>query len=176
MDLTLRDLDHLFRQPELDPLNGSFSTQSGVEAVLQRLKRARLPKSHQLRLSIQLPADQISTDTRAQVASALAAYAATRIAEEQESLHFLGRETRQSLRMGGLFLIACLTLAALVDYLNALPSFVQTLLRESLVIAGWVGLWHPLDLLLYAWWPSRYRISLLKHLETADVQLKPAYP
>ena len=172
MDLALSDIRYLFEAPEIDPLAGSHLGQSGVEMVLQRLKRAKLPKEGHLQLRISAPADQVSPAAQAQLASTLKAHAAARIAGEEEALFFLRRETRQSLRMGGLFLAACLILAALVDLLTILPPFLQALLRESLIIAGWVGLWHPLDLLLYSWWPSRYRIGLLKRLKTAEVQLQ----
>ena len=28
-----------------------------------------------------------------------------------------------------------------------------TLLRESLLIGGWVAMWKPLEIFLYDWWP-----------------------
>ena len=30
-----------------------------------------------------------------------------------------------------------------------------SLLRESLVIGGWVAMWRPLEIYLYDWWPRR---------------------
>ena len=48
---------------------------------------------------------------------------------------------------------------ACASYQIGLPSFSRKLLRESLVLAGWVGLWHPMELFLYAWWPDRERIG-----------------
>ena len=170
MVLALSDIRYLFEAPEIDPMAGSYMGLSGLEEILARLKRERLPRGGRLHLRISAPA---SDTNAAGIGAALSAYAAAQIAAEETNLQLIRRETAQSLRVGGLFLAACLILAALVDHLTLLPPFVQALLRESLVIAGWVGLWHPLDLLLYSWWPNRYRISLWKHVKAAEVSLQP---
>lgn len=172
--LSLSDLRYLFEAPAIDPARGSHLGRSGLDEVLLRMKRSRLPKGERMQLRIRLPAQQIGLDTAAELNATLSAYLSARIAGEEDELHFLRRETWQSLKVGGAFLIACLVLSAFVDQLTVLSPFLQTLLRESLVIAGWVGLWHPLDLLLYSWWPNRYRITLLKHLQAAEVELEAA--
>lgn len=101
----------------------------------------------------------------------LAGYIDTRLQDLECDRLLHRREMAQSLRIGGLFLAACLIVSALVDQLSGLPPFLQTLLRESLIIADWVGLWHPLDLLLYAWWPLGYRKAVLTYVRSADVRL-----
>lgn len=174
MALALADLRYLFEAPAIDPMAGSHMGLSGLDEILARLKRDRLPKEGQLRLKLTVPAAQIGPDTQANLGKALRDYAGAQIAAEETGLQFIRRETAQSMRVGGLFLAICLILAALVDHLTLLPPFVQSLLRESLVIAGWVGLWHPLDLLLYSWWPNRYRIRLLSRVKNAEVSLQPA--
>lgn len=174
MELALSDIRYLFEGPPIDALAGSHLGQSGVEAILQRLKRQRLPHGTVMELRVRAPAAQIEPGTEAHLQQLLADHAAARISAEQDDLVLLKREMRQSLKVGGLFLAACLLLATLVDRMTGLPSLLQDLLRESLVIAGWVGIWHPLDLILYAWWPNRYRIGLLNHVKGARLHLEPA--
>jgi len=174
MVLSLSDLRYLFEAPDIDPLAGIYLDQSGVDAVLQRLKREKLRGPEHLTLKVNVPAEQIGPDTQTRIKNALVAYAGAQIESEEDSLLLLRRETLQSLLVGGVFLATCLVLAALIDKFQILPSFAQELLRESLVIAGWVGLWHPMELLLYAWWPNRFRIGLLRRLKTATLELQPA--
>jgi hypothetical protein len=50
-----------------------------------------------------------------------------------------------------LVLVMCLTLAALTVSLPAGP--LRRIVREGLVITGWVTMWRPLEVLLYDWWP-----------------------
>ena len=36
-------------------------------------------------------------------------------------------------------------------------SALRAVARESLEIGGWVAMWRPLEIFLYAWWPVRRR-------------------
>ena len=85
------------------------------------------------------------------------------IAEAVRS-HFLNegeqveRRLREHLRRGhmtlavGLAVLAVfLTLAQLAATPTAGP--LRDILREGLVITGWVAMWRPLEILLYDWWP-----------------------
>jgi hypothetical protein len=174
MHITLADLRYLFESPPVAPLAGSHLGQSGLDAVLQRMKRERPARGAPLRLLISAPPWQASAEAATEVQYALAAHCAALIGSVEDDLMLLRREMVQSLKVGGLFLTACLVLATSVDQLTALPALLRDLLRESLIIAGWVGIWHPLDLILYAWWPSRFRIGQLRRLAAAEIELRPA--
>jgi hypothetical protein len=45
------------------------------------------------------------------------------------------------------------------------------ILRESLIIAGWVVMWHPLEVLLYGLWPVVRERRLLERLAAAEVRV-----
>jgi hypothetical protein len=49
-----------------------------------------------------------------------------------------------------------------------LPS----VLRESLVIVGWVANWRPIEMFLYDWWPIARRRDLYRRLANAKVVIK----
>ena len=44
-------------------------------------------------------------------------------------------------------------------------------LREGLLILGWVALWRPVEWVLFDTWEHRQRRSALKRLATAEVRL-----
>ena len=46
-----------------------------------------------------------------------------------------------------------------------------TLVRESLLIAGWVALWRPLEIFLYRWWPLVAERRLYTKLAHMPVRL-----
>ena len=48
------------------------------------------------------------------------------------------------------------------------------LIQESLIIVGWVALWHPMGIFLYDWWPIRAEAKLLDRLGEMDVQVRDA--
>jgi hypothetical protein len=44
-------------------------------------------------------------------------------------------------------------------------------LRESLLIGGWVAMWRPLEVFLYDWWPIRAEARLYDRLAAMPVRL-----
>lgn len=61
------------------------------------------------------------------------------------------RRGQMALGVGLTVLVLFLTLAQLATSLAAGP--VREIVREGLVITGWVAMWRPLEILLYDWWP-----------------------
>lgn len=53
------------------------------------------------------------------------------------------------------------------------PRWVQLLLGEGLVIAGWVGLWKPIEILVYDRAGARRERRVLLALREATVEVRP---
>ena len=91
---------------------------------------------------------------------------------------FNQRELKQLLRYGWTslliataFLAGCVTAAQTID--PELGRF-KLILREGLIIIGWVAMWRPLDVYLYRWWPL-YRLGKIYHrLSTMPVEIRSA--
>jgi hypothetical protein len=45
------------------------------------------------------------------------------------------------------------------------------LLRESLLIGGWVAMWRPMEIFLYDWWPIRAEGKLYDRLSVMPVRI-----
>ncbi|MEQ1871425.1 MAG: hypothetical protein ABL961_15530 [Vicinamibacterales bacterium] len=68
------------------------------------------------------------------------------------------RRLREHVRRGQMILGVGLTVLvvflALAEFTVSLPAGpLREILREGLVITGWVAMWRPLEVLLYDWWP-----------------------
>jgi hypothetical protein len=44
------------------------------------------------------------------------------------------------------------------------------IIRESLLIGGWVAMWRPLEIFLYDWWPLRHEWRVCERLAQAHVE------
>jgi hypothetical protein len=44
-------------------------------------------------------------------------------------------------------------------------------LRESLLIGGWVAMWRPMEIFLYDWWPLRADARLADRLAAMPVRI-----
>jgi hypothetical protein len=52
------------------------------------------------------------------------------------------------------------------------PGTISTLARESLIIAGWVAMWRPMEIFLYEWWPIRRMGRLYQKMSRMHVEVK----
>ena len=82
-------------------------------------------------------------------------------------------EGRISLIIGLGFLGTCLLGA---DFLSAslVNNTFLRLLKESLLIGGWVAMWRPMQIFLYEWWPIVRRGRIYRNLAQAVVHVLPA--
>ncbi len=89
----------------------------------------------------------------------------------KRSLRLLLLEGRTSLLIGIGFLALCLIAADLLSGF-ASSTFLK-LLKESLIIGGWVAMWHPLRIFLYGWWPIVRKGRIYHNLSRAIVHVTP---
>lgn len=82
----------------------------------------------------------------------------------------LFRVGRTSLVIGVAFLAAAVILAELVARAYA-GRPVGTLIRETMVIGGWVAMWRPLEIFLYDWWPILAERKLYDRLSVMPVRI-----
>ena len=89
------------------------------------------------------------------------------------------RRLREHVRRGQMFLsvglsvlVVFLTLAELTASVPAGP--LREILREGLVITGWVAMWRPLEVLLYDWWPLIDERRQVRRILDAPVSIR--YP
>ena len=149
IEIVLDHLDELFVPPSSDPFAAGFSSRSGVDRCLTQLRSRRGTEPVPVR--IVLPADQIAPDAGERVRQAL-----VRWCDEQVTANRLGRRAARldgwsSLKIGvpvtiaGFALVATSSEAAVGG-----PQEVDDVLLEHLGwVISWVGLWFPVDALVF---------------------------
>lgn len=85
-------------------------------------------------------------------------------------LRLLLKRGRWSLAVGLFFMLASITAGRMVESALAFDPL-GVVLRESLLIGGWVALWRPLELFFYDWWPIRAEARLLDWLSHMPVRV-----
>ena len=105
-------------------------------------------------------------------------------AELREAIHefFRHRAELSRRRLGELFrrgrtslAIGVCTLGVSVAGGNLVGSFFSNhlaqILKESLLIGGWVAMWRPMEIFLYDWWPIRAEATLADRLSVMPVRI-----
>ncbi len=82
----------------------------------------------------------------------------------------LFRVGRTSLMIGVVCLAIAITVARLVENAASSMEF-GALLRESILIGGWVAMWRPLEIFLYDWWPILAERKLFDRLTVMPVTI-----
>ena len=88
-----------------------------------------------------------------------------------EFRHLL-KQGRTSLIIGLAFLAACVLTSQL---LRRQAGTLPIVLREGLIIAGWVAMWRPMEIFLYEWWPLLRRGRLYEKLSRMRVEVRKRY-
>lgn len=92
----------------------------------------------------------------------------------KRNLRLLFIEGRTSLLIGVGFLTICLLGADLLA-VSATNTF-SKLVKESLLIGGWVAMWRPMQIFLYEWWPIVRKRRIYRNLGAATVRVLQAEP
>ncbi len=121
-----------------------------------------------LRLVFHLPATETASAEGLQ--QAIHGYFSYRRDAAGRDLRFMLRQGRIALAIGLGFLVACLSLRALVSASATGP--VRDIAAEGLVIAGWVAMWRPIQIFLYDWWPLRRMVRLYDKLAHVPVRIR----
>lgn len=167
--LHLTDIRHLFTPPELDPLHGQVQTSSGMEQIMNELKPRSLARP--VRTTIYLPKGRIPAQLPQECRRAVRAYCTVQIQQITNELASLRWQGLKALQSGIVFLAVCLLLSTLFDASTAMPDFLRRILGEGLLIVGWVSLWHPVELLLYEWWPHWRDRQLHERLRDMELEI-----
>jgi hypothetical protein len=148
-----------FRERDLDPDCEEFIVSWARE----------LPPDRPLRLEIRIEREKPPQEMLDAVGPAVRSHFEREADLQRLRLRRLAREARLALAIGLLVLVSCIGGATLVPS-QTLGAFGE-ILRESLLIAGWVVMWHPLEVLLYGLWPVVRERRLLDRLGAAEVAI-----
>jgi len=127
------------------------------------------PRNDPVSLVIHVNQIPAQPDAQRLVEAAVHHYFAYRANLKRLELRHLLKEGRTSLLIGLTFLAACMITSQL---LRPQTGTLAIVLREGLVIAGWVAMWRPMEIFLYAWWPVLRKRHLYQKLGRMNVEVR----
>jgi hypothetical protein len=175
--LPLTDIAHLFNAPRIEPLSRSPPEMLGVSGVDYLLSLLHLDKKRQRarKLSILLPPAETTAALPGQITGALHRLMEWRIEQQRRELRDTYRYGWKAAGIAVVILATCLALSSL--FTSDLTEGMRPLLRKTFEygfeIVGWVILWHPIDVLVFAPLAIRARIASLKTLAAVEVVAVP---
>lgn len=167
IQLHIHELRQLFNSIDPSPFRERDLDPDCEEFILAWARE--MPPDRGLRIEIRIDGEPPSTKLAADAPSAVRSHFAREASLQDLRRRRIVREGRLSLAIGLVLLVLCEIAAAFVP--TARLGTAGEIVRDSLIIAGWVVMWHPLEILLYGIWPVVRERRLLERLAAADVQL-----
>lgn len=167
--LKLDDIKHLFKDPEFNLFTPQADSSSGIERIVNQLKLTSL--TDKVRTTISLPDHQKSENLEKLIIDALQRYCNHKIERISNEITSLRGQGIRALRRGLLFLAVCLIISTSFDKIEYLPTLVHKFLNEGFLIAGWVSLWYPIELLLYEWSPLRRQKQIYEMIKDMEIKV-----
>ncbi len=173
IEVHVADLKQLFNSFDPTPFQGRDLDPRAEEFIIAWARELRVDVP--LGLLVHADREPDSAD-RAAIAHGAVRDHFKRLADTtRQRLRQLFRLGRRSLVIGLLFLAACIVLGDVLEM--ALPeNRFAGIVRESLLIGGWVAMWRPIEVVLYDWWPIRAEARLADRLSAMTVRVKAARP
>jgi hypothetical protein len=131
-----------------------------------------LPASVPLGLLVHADREAESPSATEVLKTAVRDHFGRRADETRRKLRLLFRNGRIALAIGLAVVTASVIIGDIVASVFA-ESGVGGILRESLLIGGWVAMWRPLEVFLYDWWPIRADARLYDRLSAMTVKVQP---
>jgi hypothetical protein len=184
LDLRLADLRQMFDSLDPAPFRERDLDPKAAEYIVDWAREC--PAGRPLAMLVHLGAPGLDArgaeglaDSAQPVASGEAAlpgeaireYFRGRAAATRHDLSRLFRTGRISLVIGLAFLAVAIVVGEALAGLIGNESYAW-LVKESLIIGGWVALWRPLEIFLYDWWPVRAQARLHDRLAVMQVSVR----
>jgi len=167
IQLRIHELRQLFNSIDPSPFRERDLDRNCEEFIVSWARE--LPPDRPVRVEIRIDRERPPAELLATVEPAVRSHFAREASLQDLRRRRLLREGRLSLMIGLATLVLCIGAATLVPI--ATLGAPGEILRESFIIAGWVVMWHPLEVLLYGIWPVVRERRLLERLASADVAL-----
>jgi hypothetical protein len=167
IEIRLHKVQQLFNSLDPSPFINRDLDDEAEAYIVDSL--AELPQRHAVELVIYLPRSEIEGQSSEDLTTAIHSYFAYRQSVARHRLRALFRRGRISLVIGLVFLALCYFLSELINL--AQWAHLGGIMRQGLLIIGWVANWRPLEIFLYDWWPMRREANLYRVLSNVRVRV-----
>lgn len=169
IEVRVGELRQLFNAIDPSPFHDRELDRSAEVFIVNWATQA--PRAAPLALLVHLDRPAEVENEAETLRDAVHAHFGRRAVETRQRLRKLLRQGRISLAIGLAFLgLSSLLANAISDSVTV--AGLHGILRESVIIGGWVAMWRPLEVFLYDWWPILSEARLHDRLARMPVQIR----
>ncbi|MCF6148314.1 MAG: hypothetical protein E3K37_06615 [Candidatus Kuenenia sp.] len=167
IELKLKDARQLFNTFDPAPFMEKDIDDDAEEYIVDSVREFSLDTP--LKLVIYLPESSKEEAIRF-LTEAIHNYFSYRFDTSSKELRFVLKRGRISLLIGFLFLFFCISTGEIINRFG--NGMLIQIIKEGLLISGWVAMWRPIQIFLYDWWPIRYMGKLYEKISKMPIEMK----
>ncbi len=128
--------------------------------------------SHKTALKIVIYIDSVETTdlSNNSIREAIQSFLYYQIDLIQSDLKTYIRRSQLFLLIGLAMLVTCISIAQNLEVPN--PPGAIGVLREGVVIFGWVSIWKPIELILFDWYPLYEKLKFYKKILATEIDIQ----
>jgi hypothetical protein len=170
LTVALSHPNELFEPPGFDVANGVPPRDPAIDRIRRELSAG--PLRVPARLVVEVPADQATPEVERGIKQAIASYCEAGITSAESELRAVHRDGWQTLLLGAVLLAVGLFVSEEILSSGA-PKGIRDFFGNGLfLVAAWVGMWYPLDTLIYSGRPYRHERKLLRAMQATEVVVR----
>lgn len=163
IDLKLKTPNQLFDERDPAPFRDRDLDDDAVRYIVSSYKELPTEKEATLSLYFASMGGFEGTD---EIRRAIHSYFVYEAEQKRRELRETFKHGFISLAIGLSFLLTCTWFSITVD---AEGSLFRSLMKEWLMLMGWVSTWKPISIFLYEWWPIRGAMRTLRELGEIEI-------
>jgi hypothetical protein len=167
IELRLTGIHELFEMTSTDLFSEYRNFLTGVDFCISELRSRRSRKP--VRLDIKIPGDQLEDGMEARVSSTLRRYCDHRLSYNKREGMALRLDGTTALRIGLPITAVGLVMTVWAAHMQSDDEVVRAVVDHLGWVLAWIGLWFPLDTILF--YPHAYtrESRVLRMLREADI-------
>ena len=169
ISLRLGRVEEMFETPGWDGASPPVCFEPGIDVCISELRgrRSRAP----VRLELSLPSQRVDPATSTHLHQSIGRYCQDRMARNDRERRGTRRDGYASLKVGIPIALVGLAIAVATTVANSNDDF--TLPNLAGWVLAWVGLWYPLDTILFSSVLPTRENAVLARLQQAEVAITP---
>jgi hypothetical protein len=171
IEVRIKNAQQLFDARDPAPFRERDLDDDFVEYILSAVREFSL--SSLLKIVIYVEENESKDLPKDSIREAIRSYFSYRIDLQRGDLKTFIKRAQLFLLIGLVILVSCISVA---QNLNlpippGSPGFLG-ILREGIVIFGWVSIWKPIELILFDWYPLFEKLRFYQRLLTTEIEIR----
>ncbi len=150
-----------FRERDLDPQFVTYLVSAVEEFAVRTKMKIRILTANE---------NDLKLENSLIVSEAIRTYFQYESKLTKSKLRKRHRTARYFFLIGLFTLVVCLSAAEFMSSIKSVPA-IANIISVGFVIIGWVAMWHPIEAILYDWWPIREQRLYFDKIATTDVEV-----